>query len=248
MAGRTQGASKVWKEGRATYDLEAGGDPRPVRSSLKDLVVSDQALSLPRPSEAVPADNEYSSPTIADLPSLSRTALGSLWTRLFNRPVPRGLSPQLMIRFLAFELQARTSCGLPAGFTEALAKCAGAAAAAAKPATRLRPGGRLLREWNGVTHVVDIDEGGFLWSGRRFGSLSAIAKEITGAHWSGLRFFGLTGDGAAAGAKGGEAGRVSKAVSEKLRGAADAGPREPASKRSSKGSPKTGYATAGGPA
>ena len=68
---------------------------------------------------------------------------------------------------------------------------------------RLRPGGRLLREWNGVTHVVDVVEGGFLWRGERHRSLSAIARAITGAHWSGPRFFGLqesgskrTGEGA----------------------------------------------------
>lgn len=55
----------------------------------------------------------------------------------------------------------------------------------------MRPGGRLLREWNGVTHVVDVIEGGFMWNGQTWRSLSAIAREITGAHWSGPRFFGL---------------------------------------------------------
>ncbi|CUH47594.1 hypothetical protein RUA4292_01765 [Ruegeria atlantica] len=60
----------------------------------------------------------------------------------------------------------------------------------------LKPGGRLLREWNGVTHVVDVTEDGFTWNSRSCRSLSAIAREITGAHWSGPRFFGLTGKGA----------------------------------------------------
>ena len=55
------------------------------------------------------------------------------------------------------------------------------------------PGGRLLREWNGITHVVEIGEDGFVWRDARYRSLSAIAREITGAHWSGPRFFGLTG-------------------------------------------------------
>jgi len=57
----------------------------------------------------------------------------------------------------------------------------------------LKPGGRLLREWNGVTHVVDVTDGGFVWKGETWRSLSAIAREITGAHWSGPRFFGLNG-------------------------------------------------------
>ncbi|WP_423827748.1 DUF2924 domain-containing protein [Shimia abyssi] len=63
-----------------------------------------------------------------------------------------------------------------------------------EPSTRdpaLKPGGRLIREWNGVTHVVEVVEGGFLWKGQRYASLSPIARAITGARWSGPRFFGL---------------------------------------------------------
>ena len=52
---------------------------------------------------------------------------------------------------------------------------------------------RLLREWNGVTHVVDVTEQGYRWREQTWRSLSAIAREITGAHWSGPRFFGLHG-------------------------------------------------------
>jgi hypothetical protein len=55
----------------------------------------------------------------------------------------------------------------------------------------LRPGARLLREWNGRTHVVDVSEGGFIYESKVFRSLTAIARDITGTHWSGPRFFGL---------------------------------------------------------
>jgi hypothetical protein len=55
----------------------------------------------------------------------------------------------------------------------------------------LRPGTRLVREWNGRTHAVDVGEDGFVFDGKTYRSLSAIAKRITGAHWSGPRFFGL---------------------------------------------------------
>jgi Protein of unknown function (DUF2924) len=55
----------------------------------------------------------------------------------------------------------------------------------------LQPGARLLREWNGTTHVVDVLPDGFLWNGASHRSLSAIARAITGARWSGPRFFGL---------------------------------------------------------
>ena len=56
---------------------------------------------------------------------------------------------------------------------------------------RLVPGARLLRDWNGRTHVVDVTEAGYLYEGETYRSLSAIARKITGAHWSGPRFFGL---------------------------------------------------------
>ena len=56
---------------------------------------------------------------------------------------------------------------------------------------RLVPGVRLLRDWNGRTHVVDVTEAGYLYEGETYRSLSAIARKITGAHWSGPRFFGL---------------------------------------------------------
>lgn len=52
-------------------------------------------------------------------------------------------------------------------------------------------GARLLRDWNGRTHVVDVTKEGFVYEGRHHRSLSSIAREITGAHWSGPRFFGL---------------------------------------------------------
>jgi hypothetical protein len=52
-------------------------------------------------------------------------------------------------------------------------------------------GARLVRQWHGKTHTVDAVEGGFLWNGDRYRSLSAVAREITGARWSGPRFFGL---------------------------------------------------------
>lgn len=63
-----------------------------------------------------------------------------------------------------------------------------------EPAMELRklvPGSRLLRDWNGKAHVVDVTESGYLYEGKTYRSLSAIARQITGAHWSGPRFFGL---------------------------------------------------------
>ena len=56
---------------------------------------------------------------------------------------------------------------------------------------RLKPGAKLVREWHGDTHSVLVLEDGFEYRGKRHRSLSKIARAITGAHWSGPRFFGL---------------------------------------------------------
>jgi hypothetical protein len=54
-----------------------------------------------------------------------------------------------------------------------------------------RPGTCLIREWQGQTYEVTVLDTGYLWQGEKYRSLSRIAREITGAHWSGPRFFGL---------------------------------------------------------
>jgi hypothetical protein len=61
------------------------------------------------------------------------------------------------------------------------------------PAQRivLSPGARLLREWNGRQHFAEVAEDGYVFDGKTYRSLSAVARRITGAHWSGPRFFGL---------------------------------------------------------
>ena len=59
-------------------------------------------------------------------------------------------------------------------------------------AASLRPGAKLVREWHGRTHIVLVTDTGFDYAGSSYKSLTQIAKLITGAHWSGPRFFGLT--------------------------------------------------------
>jgi len=55
----------------------------------------------------------------------------------------------------------------------------------------LKAGARLIREWRGRTHTVTVMEDGFEYAGTNYLSLTKIARKITGAHWSGPRFFGL---------------------------------------------------------
>ena len=57
---------------------------------------------------------------------------------------------------------------------------------------RLKPGARLVRTWQGKTYSVLVADHGFILHDRQFASLSQVAQAITGAHWSGPRFFGLT--------------------------------------------------------
>jgi hypothetical protein len=128
---------------------------------------------------------------VADLETMDRAALIAAWTDIFNTPVPKGLSRSFLRRFLATEIQTRRSGGLPARVRKALTQNNDRGQRSKSAA--LEPGSRLLREWNGVTHVVEVTEDGFLWNGQTRRSLSVIAREITGAHWSGPRFFGLTG-------------------------------------------------------
>ncbi len=125
---------------------------------------------------------------VADLPEMDRRALLAAWRGLFPEPPPKGLSAPFLRRFLAFELQARRHGGLPKSYQRALKT---AAAPKTRPARSLKPGGRLLREWNGVTHTVDVTDDAFIWRGECYRSLSAIARAITGVRWSGPRFFGL---------------------------------------------------------
>ncbi|MBN8998663.1 MAG: DUF2924 domain-containing protein, partial [Rhizobiales bacterium] len=83
----------------------------------------------------------------------------------------------------------------------------------ASPRPTLLPGARLLREWHGKTHVVTVVEEGFDYAGKRYRSLTEIAREITGTHWSGPRFFGLGAAGGKARAKSGRGKRAAPSVS-----------------------------------
>ena len=96
---------------------------------------------------------------------------------------------------IAWKLQAGVHGGLTAAQTRKLANLGRVLREegdlAGSAAIRVKPGVRLMREWRGETHQVLVLEDGFEWNGRRWRSLSAIAREITGTHWSGPRFFGL---------------------------------------------------------
>lgn len=92
-----------------------------------------------------------------------------------------------MLKLVTYELQARAHSRLQPALRRRLADLAAGRAVPRNTA----PGSQLIREWNGEHHVVEVEEGGYRWKGDLYSSLSKIAQAITGAKWSGPRFFGL---------------------------------------------------------
>jgi len=129
---------------------------------------------------------------LAGLEDQSRVELVDLYRGLLNHPPPKGLSRRLLILSIGYEMQAKRY-GSRRPRKQALPKRASATSPNGNRA-KLRPGTRLIREWKGGSHIVEVVEGGFVWNERSHRSLSSIARAITGAHWSGPRFFGLTSD------------------------------------------------------
>jgi hypothetical protein len=127
---------------------------------------------------------------LADLATLSPGQLRIEWRRVF-RSAPPALTKDLMARLIAWKLQVKTHGDVSAAFSKLLAAIAGGGDIGTDPAGKLKPGTRIVREWNGRLLCVLVTEDGFLFEDRSYGSLSEIARGVTGAHWSGPRFFGL---------------------------------------------------------
>lgn len=123
-----------------------------------------------------------------DFKALTRAELIECWTEMIGSAPPPKLRSPMMAKILTCEHQWQTSGKPRAALARKLRRLASASPDGAAPASN---GQRLVREWNGVEHTVDIMEAGYLWNGKTWRSLSAIAREITGTKWSGPRFFGV---------------------------------------------------------
>jgi len=128
---------------------------------------------------------------LAAIESPDRNACLEQWREAYNRPPPKHLSLRFMQRALMYEAQCRFEGGVSRKTLQALSKLVSGKEQGRVHAHTLKPGNHLVREWNGRTYQVEVLDKGFLMDGKRYTSLSAIAKRITGAHWSGPRFFGL---------------------------------------------------------
>ena len=130
---------------------------------------------------------------LAALATMSPAQLRERWMEAGAGAAPSVPVP-LLRRLLAQRLQEKRHSGLPLLVARELERLAASVGASAPPVAKtitLSIGTRLVREWNGQTIAVEVTDAGFLWNDRIWRSLSEIAREVTGAHWSGPRFFGL---------------------------------------------------------
>lgn len=129
------------------------------------------------------------------LPKLSKAQLISLWQQLFRTPPPRQARRELLIRILAHKIQEQVHGGLSVETRKRLRELARQFAAnpdaEISGVNNIKPGTRLIRKWRGQSHHVTVLEQGYSYAGKRYSSLSQIARLITGTRWSGPLFFGL---------------------------------------------------------
>jgi hypothetical protein len=132
--------------------------------------------------------------TLERLSELPLDMLKAEWARRYGAPAPN-LSPELLRLGVGYKLQEQRHGGLSRS-TRSLLRQFAARSPENGPKRplphKLLPGTRLVRDWHGVGHTVVVLDKGFEYDGRHWKSLSAIARVITGAHWNGPLFFGLS--------------------------------------------------------
>ena len=145
--------------------------------------------------QATKRQNAVSKEALSRLPTLDIGELRQQWRGLYKTQAPPNLSRELLVRAVAHRMQELALGGLRPEPRRQLLRIArqfketGEATIRARP--ELKPGTRLMREWQGRTYDVLVLDDGFSWQNTRYRSLSAIARKITGTAWSGPLFFGL---------------------------------------------------------
>ena len=137
---------------------------------------------------------EQISAEIAAMASLGIGDLKSRWRELYDTEPPPRISRQLLIRAIAYRLQEKVFGGLVPATRRLLERVADDLSpnhARVSQARKAAPGTLLIREWRGVAHQVTVHDDGIGYRGKRYGSLSEVARLITGTRWSGPLFFGL---------------------------------------------------------
>jgi hypothetical protein len=134
---------------------------------------------------------------LAEIARLDLPALHAAWADTMGRPPRKGISRRLLEHAAAYGAQANVHGGLKPAVGRKLLQSTRTHPVPRDGSSRrhhhdtLSPESRLVREWHGRCHTVEVTERGFLYAGKRYRSLSGVARAITGARWSGPRFFGL---------------------------------------------------------
>jgi hypothetical protein len=132
-------------------------------------------------------------PSLQTLGELPTTELRKLYEQQFDHAPPKNASAGFLRYNLAWAKQAikqgHDPMALRKILIDQLQTCLGVNAR--KPL--LSPGTRIIREWQGLVYEVMVTDGGYVWEGQTYKSLSPIATTITGTRWSGPKFFGIKG-------------------------------------------------------
>jgi hypothetical protein len=132
---------------------------------------------------------------LTSLPEMNKASLGALWQKHFGAPPPEQTRRDLIVRVLAYKIQEQAFGGLTSSIRRRMCQFASAMAKdpnSAISTTRvIKPGTRLIRQWQGKSYRVAVANSGFEYDRQWFASLSEIARLITGTRWSGPLFFGL---------------------------------------------------------
>ena len=117
------------------------------------------------------------------------------WRSVYGTAPPAKISKLFLVYATAYRLQEQALGELKPATQRYLVKVVDDVSSGQQtkiaPPTALKPGARLLREWHGITHEVVVLEDGVMFKGKRYRSLSEVARAITGARWSGPLFFGV---------------------------------------------------------
>ncbi len=131
---------------------------------------------------------------LADLDGMTAAQLRAAWRNCWRKPAPE-IGPDLLRRGIAWKRQSRIHGDLPPHarreIDAVLSRLSAGKSAVDDERISLRPGTRLVREWRGTMHQVVVLDRRYEYEGRHYSSLTQVASAITGAHWSGPRFFDL---------------------------------------------------------
>jgi Protein of unknown function (DUF2924) len=134
-----------------------------------------------------------------DIAGLSKANIKELrerWKTLYGQEPSYRIGRSLLIRAIAYRLQEQVFGGLKPSAQRIFDRVLDSRGDAAQPhssRTRAGAGTVLIREWRGIRHRVTVLDHDVVYRGRRYKSLSQVARAITGARWSGPLFFGLRG-------------------------------------------------------